>query len=201
MIRYNLAKLMIDREISATKMFNDTGIARSTISKISNNVTDKISNETLDKICNYLKVSPSDFFDYIPLEYSFNTGFLNYDNLEDLERYYKTFQKSNVTEPIYLYIKFKYNNEIINIEYIGDCYVELLNKTTVYITDVNYCVIKSDIDKLEIYQNIPIQFLNDILKDINKTNEEKNSFMSEIEFSDLTSFHEFRYKSLKNLFS
>ncbi|WP_203267686.1 helix-turn-helix domain-containing protein [Streptococcus uberis] len=200
MIRYNLAKLMLDREISATKMFNDIGIARSTISKISNNVTDKISNETLDKICNYLKVSPSEFFDYIPLEYSFDTGFLNYNNFEDLESHYKTFQKSQMTEPIYLYIKYKYNNEVINIEYIGDCYIELLNKTTIYISDVNYCVIKSDIDKLDIYKKIPIQFLNDILKDINKTNEVKNSFMSEIQLSDLTTFHEYQYELLKNLF-
>ncbi|HEM4762899.1 TPA: helix-turn-helix transcriptional regulator, partial [Streptococcus suis] len=64
MLRNNLAKLMIDRGVTATQLFNDTGIARSTISKISNNNTDKISLQTIDKICNYLEVSPSEFFDF-----------------------------------------------------------------------------------------------------------------------------------------
>ena len=49
MLRNNLAKLMIDRGISATQLFNDTGIARSTISKISNNNTDKINLQTIEE--------------------------------------------------------------------------------------------------------------------------------------------------------
>jgi len=75
---------MIDRGITATQLFNDTGIARSTISKISNNKTDKINISTVDKLCNYLMVSPADFFDYIPFEISMKAGFDNYDSLSEL---------------------------------------------------------------------------------------------------------------------
>ena len=74
MLRNNLAKLMIDRGISATQLFNDTGIARSTISKISNNNTDKINLQTIDKICNYLEVSPSEFFDFWPYDVKVQCG-------------------------------------------------------------------------------------------------------------------------------
>ena len=69
MIKNNLAKLMFDRGITATQLFKDTGIARSTISKITNNNTDKISLKIIDQLCNYLRVTPAEFFDLTKLKY------------------------------------------------------------------------------------------------------------------------------------
>ena len=88
MLRNNLAKLMIDRGISATQLFNDTGIARSTISKISNNKTDKFSLQTIDKICNYLEVSPSDFFDFWDYDVQLKTGFTNFDSVQEVKEHW-----------------------------------------------------------------------------------------------------------------
>ncbi|MGC4375208.1 helix-turn-helix domain-containing protein, partial [Streptococcus suis] len=89
MLRNNLAKLMIDRGVTATQLFNDTGIARSTISKISNNNTDKISLQTIDKICNYLEVSPSEFFDFWAYDVKIQCGFDNFDTLSEVKEHWK----------------------------------------------------------------------------------------------------------------
>ncbi|WP_291454543.1 helix-turn-helix transcriptional regulator [Abiotrophia sp. HMSC24B09] len=76
MIRNNLAKLMLERGIKATELFNETRIARSTISKIANNVPDKIEYSTIDTLCRALRVTPADFFLYTPIDctYAFDIG-------------------------------------------------------------------------------------------------------------------------------
>lgn len=126
MLRNNLAKLMIDRGITATQLFNDTGIARSTISKISNNKTDKINISTVDKLCNYLMVSPADFFDYIPFEISMKSGFDNYDSLSDLEEEMQ-FAFEGWEEPIFLIINVLHLGKKLTIEYQGSCFVNTTN--------------------------------------------------------------------------
>ena len=67
MIRYNLNKLLGERNLKISKVFVDTGISRSTLTKIVNNQSSMVQTETIDKLCQYLKVSPSEFFEYIPL--------------------------------------------------------------------------------------------------------------------------------------
>ena len=79
MIRYNLNKLLGERNLKISKVFVDTGISRSTLTKIVNNQSSMVQTETIDKLCRYLKVSPSDFFEYIPVEIKVNT-FLNESN-------------------------------------------------------------------------------------------------------------------------
>ena len=76
MIRYNLNKLLGERNLKISKVFVDTGISRSTLTKIVNNQSSMVQTETIDKLCQYLKVSPSEFFEYIPIEIDVNT-FLN----------------------------------------------------------------------------------------------------------------------------
>ena len=76
MIRYNLNKLLGERNLKISKVFVDTGISRSTLTKIVNNQSSMVQTETIDKLCQYLKVSPSDFFEYIPIEIDVNS-FLN----------------------------------------------------------------------------------------------------------------------------
>lgn len=72
MIRNNLAKLLIDRGIKATMLAEKTGIAKSTLSKISNNATAKIEYSTINSICSVLRITPSDFFEYTPINCSYN---------------------------------------------------------------------------------------------------------------------------------
>lgn len=71
MIRNNLSLLLAERGLKATKVSFDTGIARSTLSKIVNNASEKIDYSTINSLCNYLKITPCDFFEYSPIEVDF----------------------------------------------------------------------------------------------------------------------------------
>lgn len=71
MIRNRLSILLAERGIKATKVANDTGIARSTLSKITNNSSEKIDYSTINTLCRYLKITPCDFFEYEPFDVSF----------------------------------------------------------------------------------------------------------------------------------
>lgn len=71
MIRNRLSLLMTERGLSASKVGNDTKIAKSTLSKISNNNSSKIDYSTINTLCNYLKITPADFFEYSPFDASF----------------------------------------------------------------------------------------------------------------------------------
>lgn len=149
---------MIDRGITATQLFNDTGIARSTISKISNNKTDKINISTVDKLCNYLMVSPADFFDYIPFEISMKAGFDNYDSLSDLEEEMQ-FAFEGWEEPIFLIINIFHLGKKLTIEYQGSCFV---NTQNFFKCSNIQLKISKDNDRLsDTVFNWPIQFQND----------------------------------------
>lgn len=170
MLRNNLAKLMIDRGISATQLFTDTGIARSTISKISNNNTDKISSQTIDKLCNYLEVSPTEFFDFWPYEVKVKSGFINFDSLKDVQ---KTWKKNGVKpEPCFLLIEISRGKNITNfIEYLfvindeylpGFPYHEYDKETlpTAFLDEVE--LIRSDFN----LSDMPVQFRNDLVDQV-----------------------------------
>ena len=68
LIRNKLSILLAERGIKATKVSNDTGIARSTLSKITNNSSEKIDYATINTLCRYLKITPCDFFEYAPID-------------------------------------------------------------------------------------------------------------------------------------
>lgn len=158
MLRNNLAKLMIDRGITATQLFNDTGIARSTISKISNNKTDKINISTVDKLCNYLMVSPADFFDYIPFEISMKAGFDNYDSLSDLEEEMQ-FAFKGWEEPIFLIINIFHLGKKLTIEYQGSCFVN--TQHFFKCSNIQLKISKDNDGLSDTVFNWPIQFQND----------------------------------------
>lgn len=71
MIRNKLSLLLAERGIKATKVANDTGIARSTLSKINNNSSEKIDYSTINTLCRYLQITPCDFFEYVPFDVDF----------------------------------------------------------------------------------------------------------------------------------
>ena len=158
MLRNNLAKLMIDRGITATQLFNDTGIARSTISKISNNKTDKINISTVDKLCNYLMVSPADFFDYIPFEISMKAGFDNYDSLSELEEEMQ-FAFEGWEEPVFLIITIFHLGKKLTIEYQGSCFVN--PQSFFKCSNIQFKISKDNDGFSDTVFNWPRQFQND----------------------------------------
>lgn len=73
MIRYNLNQLLAERNLKANKVYVDTGISRSTLSKVINNQSNMIQLETIDKLCQYLNVTPGEFLSYIPVDVKVTT--------------------------------------------------------------------------------------------------------------------------------
>lgn len=118
MIRNNLSLLLAERNLKATKVSNDTGIARSTLSKIVNNTSEKIDYATINSLCNYLKITPGDFFEYSPFEVRFH---FDINNQLDTERNQGINIWKQTIYTISAFINFlEYGNtEIANIEYEG----------------------------------------------------------------------------------
>lgn len=75
MIKCNLPVLLAERGLKITKLSNDTGISRTTLTSLSNNYSQGIQFDTLNKICNYLKITPGELFLYVPFEINFNFGY------------------------------------------------------------------------------------------------------------------------------
>lgn len=69
MLINRLAILLAERSMSGARLASDTGIAQSTISKITSNKSKQVDYETVNKICNTLGVTSDDFFDYSPIDY------------------------------------------------------------------------------------------------------------------------------------
>lgn len=72
MIKCNLAVLLAERGLKITKVSNDTGISRTTLTSLMNNYSSGIQFDTLNTLCNYLQTTPELFFPYVPFDYSVN---------------------------------------------------------------------------------------------------------------------------------
>ncbi|SDL34477.1 helix-turn-helix domain-containing protein [Streptococcus equinus] len=67
MLMNNLLVVFAQKRTNASKVSKDTGVAKSTISKIINNKTD-VKLSTLIKLCNSLEVALSDLVEFLPDE-------------------------------------------------------------------------------------------------------------------------------------
>lgn len=79
MLRVNLNMLLAERNLTASRLSKDTGISKTTLTALVNNTGKGIQYETIDTICNYLNVTPNDFFEYIPVDYSLSYFLENID--------------------------------------------------------------------------------------------------------------------------
>lgn len=111
MIRNRLSVLLAERGLKATKVSNDTGIAKSTLSKITNNSSEKIDYSTINTLCRYLRITPCDFFEYEPLDVSFFVDIsdkLLYDPKEE-----------PLTYKVEAYLNIDEDSEKKTFEYVG----------------------------------------------------------------------------------
>lgn len=70
MMRCNLAILLAERNLKITKVFNDTGISRTTLTSLYYNHAKGIQFDTYNTLCNYLKTTPDQLISYIPIDIS-----------------------------------------------------------------------------------------------------------------------------------
>lgn len=62
MISQKLRVVLAERSIKASQLSIDTGIAKSTLTKITSGRSKTIHFETIEKICRYLKIEPRELF-------------------------------------------------------------------------------------------------------------------------------------------
>ena len=68
MIRCNFAILLAEQNLKITKVSNDTGISRTTLTALSNNYSQGIQFDTINKLCIYLRVTPEELLAFVPID-------------------------------------------------------------------------------------------------------------------------------------
>lgn len=69
MLRNRLKELMSERNLKASRVANDIpNLSRNTINTVANNKGKMLQLETINSLCEYLEISPSDFFEYLPFD-------------------------------------------------------------------------------------------------------------------------------------
>ncbi|HEL2220156.1 TPA: helix-turn-helix transcriptional regulator [Streptococcus suis] len=172
MLKNNLSILLSERKIKVLRLSNETGIARSTISKIASNKTDKISMEVVNLLCNNLKVTPNDFFSYIPYDFKFNFLELTENDFKSKEDFNSNIieQRYGFDYPIKCYYNVtKYSEKYKSFEFNGfaSWTVDLETNEETYLKI-----------SLQISDNEGVQFFNEISIDFQTLiTEELKSFL------------------------
>lgn len=71
MIRCNLANLLGERQLKMAAVIKETGVTRPTLTALFYNNGKGVQIETVNTLCNFLKVTPGDFFGYIPYDFTY----------------------------------------------------------------------------------------------------------------------------------
>lgn len=163
MIRNNLLTLLSERELKATRVASDTGIARSTLSSLTNNDSKMIQLETVNTLCRYLNVTPNDFFEYLPFDYDFKC-FINKFSLFDTDTS-------------------GFISELYSDEFNADGYIYKLDKTDkqTFGLSISYHLDKEHYGGFEINSLIsPMEIHFDVELQANENNEKDfNSFWND----------------------
>lgn len=154
MIRCNLSILLAERNLKISRVSNDTGLSRTTLTSLANNYSQGIQFDTINTLCNYLKVSPEKLISYIPVDISITSVYL-----------------SDYTLEIELEI-FK-NNKPFVCNLTGTCYPNFTNNKLDYL-DIHIELLNEDDNKhidelhqenlmlINAFNLLTIPFLNDI---------------------------------------
>lgn len=74
MILCNLNVLLAKRQLKISRVYNDTGISRSTLTALASGEPKGIQFDTINTLCKYLKITPSDLFLYSPIDINITLG-------------------------------------------------------------------------------------------------------------------------------
>ena len=64
----NLSVLLAERRLTVTKVAQDTGLSRTTLTALTTRSAKGIQFDTLNRLCQYLKVTPDALFIYLPFD-------------------------------------------------------------------------------------------------------------------------------------
>jgi len=85
MLRNNLAVILTEQQLRISKVANDTGISRTTLTALSQNSNKMVQLETINTLCMYLRTDPATLFEFLPFNfnYYFEIGDLDKEHYED----------------------------------------------------------------------------------------------------------------------
>lgn len=167
MLKSNLKVLLAERNISITQVSNDTGISRTTLTSLMS-VAKGIQFETMNTLCNYLKITPSDLFIYVPYDVKIELDSFRYkyDSSANFISFFIEVLKENRK------YKLLFNGYIGNFEKDFDIQLDLYQELE---TEED----KDDFKNIKYYlEKLPIQFFVDIENQIRKI------FLEELRHSD-----------------
>lgn len=167
MLKSNLKVLLAERNISITQVSNDTGISRTTLTSLMS-VAKGIQFETMNTLCNYLKITPSDLFIYVPYDVKIELESFRYkyDSSANFISFFIEVLKENRK------YKLLFNGYIGNFEKDFDIQLDLYQELE---TEED----KDDFKNIKYYlEKLPIQFFVDIENQIRKI------FVEELRHSD-----------------
>lgn len=110
MIRNRLNVLLAERNLKITRVSKDTGIARSTITSISQNDVKMIQLETINSLCIYLGVTPCEFFEFSEYDVEFKIYCEEKNHSDDIFKQYLE---------VIAYMDFVKGNKKYSLEFMG----------------------------------------------------------------------------------
>lgn len=168
MVRCNLAILLAERNLKITKVSNDTGISRTTLTYLFNNYSKGIQYDTLNTLCTYLHITPSDLISYVPIDINITSIHVNFNNREQYELQLEITlngisQKCDLYGNIYLHFadfSIPNSENYITLPISADIDISL------YDSDDDPELENENIFILSAFHKLPIAFLKDIEADI-----------------------------------
>lgn len=156
MLKSNLSVLMAERGLKIAKIYEDTGISKTTLMALSDSTGKGVQFDTVDKLCNYLGVTPNEFFAYVPVIWEMTLSKRD----DDISDYIVITLKNNKLKKSYQLLTYfkspdNYDFPIENEKF--DLWMKIgLEQSDAYNDDDFYGVIKE----------FPITFENDFYNEI-----------------------------------
>ncbi len=161
MIRNNLSLLLTERQLRISKLANDTGISRTTLTSLSSNSSKMVQLETINRLCQALKINPNNFFEYVPFDFKYFFDIGDISNPSEVQHGEPELLDSSLIINIY-----ENEQRIDTIEFTG--FTQVLNNFDSTILDsALHPTNQDELDKLSPYlQQLSISFIEDVKKDI-----------------------------------
>lgn len=114
MIRNKLASLLADRNLKISRVANDIpNLSRNTITATSQNETKMIQLDTINELCQYLGISPTDFFEFLPFDLSCTSSFNEPEFVDAPEDELESITVTSLSADLFL--KQTYNRQSIGL--------------------------------------------------------------------------------------
>lgn len=188
MLRNNLSVLLAERQLRISKVSNDTGISRTTLTSLTTNNSKMVQLETINKLCQSLNVSVAQFFEYVPFDFDYTFDQGEIDSSSD----YKHGEPLCFNSSLFINVS-ENNNHIDTIELQGYTEHYGYNNDTLLVGVGLRLSDNEQLKRLQLFlERLSVAFIEDIKKDIESVIVDtlKNSYIDGVDADILIDFNE-----------